>query len=1394
MAAPEDFATDALPSEAVTERRPRRRPPWFSIAGLTLLLLLIAAAFGIAKWIDTESGHRFLISRVASLQPSSGLRITIGSIKGSIYKRAQLRDVRFSDAKGQFARIADADLSWYPLAWFSNRLDIDWLHIGSAELARLPQLTSTGAGKSILPGFDIRLMSLRVDRLAIGAAVSGKPHVVQARGRADIRSGRAVISLKAYALDSADGIRIALDSRPDDDKFDVDAVASAPAGGLIAGIIGVKEPLALAIRGNGSWKQWRGRVIALRGTALAANLALTAKEGQYGLRGTLPLVGPLSALGQGTAPIDADLTFEQRVIAGRVNLAVRGLKLGATGGVDLGRNRFDNLIVDARVDNLAQLSPSLTGRNAWLTARLSGAFDSARIDYMLTAPEVRQGKIALVGLKLVGDGRLVAGGGSWPVKLTANAIRTGTPSIDQRLRMVNAEGVVRLADGKLKLGPMALNASGLTGRIEGEVTPSNGALALTVAADMRGLELQGLGRVDVGASLKLNRPVGRALGVDGTVKARLTRFDNSFLRTVAGGLPTLTSKIGFGTGGRLLFQDLRVVAPALTLAGSGDRESNGDVHLTGTGNHRVYGPVHLKLDGNLSRPRVELLFDRPNVGGRLSAVNLLLEPDDAGYAFRGNGQSMLGPFTAHGAIRLPRGADVGIDVTELKLGDILGTGTLTPVTGGIQGRLILSGPADGSIQLDMVDGAQHAVLDVDLGGARFAGTPQISVNRGQIKADLLLREGATTIKGEVQARGVRYGSLRIGRLTGNADLINGTGTAQVIVTGGGGRTFNLTSKANIAPDRISIDLSGTLDRQPLKLNGPAVIAREDDGWRLMPSTLSLRSGSLKLAAFMGAESTHVDAEMRRLPLSLLDLVNGDLGLGGTADGTLKYDQPRGGVPAGQLNLRVHGLTRSGLALSSNPIDIGVNAILNDQRGAVRAVIADGGKITGRAQALVTPFGPGSLVQRLNAAPLQAQLRYAGGAETLWRLTNIELFSLGGQMNLSANVGGTLADPQIRGTLATQNATLQSPATGMSLTGVSTNGSFNGAELTLADLKGQTAGGGKVAGTARFTFSGERGIGMDINLQADRAVVLDRDDVGATVTGPLRIQSDGSGGVISGDLNAVASRFTLGRAAAVAEIPQLRLIEINRQGEEIAPARQNEPWRLDINAKARESLKVEGLGMESVWSADLKITGAVTSPVFKGTANLVSGSYDFAGKRFDLREGRLTFNGNTPVNPTLDIRAVADLSNVNATINVTGTSLRPIIAFSSTSGLPQDELLSRVLFGTSVTNLSAPEALQLASAVTAFQGGGSGLDPINAVRRATGLSRLRIIGADTTTGQKTSIAAGKNVTRNLYVELITDGQGYSATRVEYQITRWLSLLSTVSSIGRQSVSGRVSKDY
>ena len=263
------------------------------------------------------------------------------------------------------------------------------------------------------------------------------------------------------------------------------------------------------------------------------------------------------------------------------------------------------------------------------------------------------------------------------------------------------------------------------------------------------------------------------------------------------------------------------------------------------------------------------------------------------------------------------------------------------------------------------------------------------------------------------------------------------------------------------------------------------------------------------------------------------------------------------------------------------------------------------------------------------------------------------------------------------------------------------------------------------------------------------------------------------------------------------MPRLNVTELNRPDDaddELAPP---VPWTLDLKARASSRLMVTGLGLDSEWRADLVIKGAVDNPAISGRADLVRGAYQFAGRRFELDRGMIRFTGEAPPDPVLDITALADIQGLSATIHVTGTGLHPDIGFQSTPALPEDELLSRLLFGTSITNLSAPEALQLAAAVASLRGGTGGglnLDPINAVRRAVHLDRLRILPADVTTGMKTAVAAGKNIGRRTYVELITDGAGYSATSIEYRITRWLSVLATISTIGRESTNLRVSKDY
>ena len=233
------------------------------------------------------------------------------------------------------------------------------------------------------------------------------------------------------------------------------------------------------------------------------------------------------------------------------------------------------------------------------------------------------------------------------------------------------------------------------------------------------------------------------------------------------------------------------------------------------------------------------------------------------------------------------------------------------------------------------------------------------------------------------------------------------------------------------------------------------------------------------------------------------------------------------------------------------------------------------------------------------------------------------------------------------------------------------------------------------------------------------------------------------------------------------MPQLNIREINLPGggeEEDAPAA---PWTLAIKAHAAKGLLVSGLGLSSEWSADLAIAGAPDNPAITGRATMIRGDYAFAGREFQLQRGIIRFTGDVPANPALDIEANADATGLSATIRVTGNALKPEIGFTSTPALPEDELLSRLLFGTSIANLSAPEALQLAAAVAGLQGGGSGLNPINAVRRAAGLDRLRFLPADPQTGQGTSIAAGKYVTRRLYAEIVTDGQGYNATQWSFR---------------------------
>src|SRR5690554_5093526 len=99
-------------SRDLEKRGPVRRG-LVAALGAGLLLLVIAVAGG-AYWLDSDSGHAFIIKRVEALEPEDGLRIGIGGIEGSIYKKMEIVDLELSDPKGVFFRAGRVAVDWNP--------------------------------------------------------------------------------------------------------------------------------------------------------------------------------------------------------------------------------------------------------------------------------------------------------------------------------------------------------------------------------------------------------------------------------------------------------------------------------------------------------------------------------------------------------------------------------------------------------------------------------------------------------------------------------------------------------------------------------------------------------------------------------------------------------------------------------------------------------------------------------------------------------------------------------------------------------------------------------------------------------------------------------------------------------------------------------------------------------------------------------------------------------------------------------------------------------------------------------------------------------------------------------------------------------------------------------
>ncbi len=754
---------------------------------------------------------------------------------------------------------------------------------------------------------------------------------------------------------------------------------------------------------------------------------------------------------------------------------------------------------------------------------------------------------------------------------------------------------------------------------------------------------------------------------------------------------------------------------------------------------------------------------------------------------------------------LTRDGPIAIDVRSATVAGITGTGRLQATEAGpLTGTLALTADGlTGTAVLDDRTGIQGAKVNMNARNTTLPGPVKIVIGRAIVTADAVLGD-RLSVDADVQLSQTQYGDFIISTARGKLEMRDQNGTARLVASTRGDVPFDLNATARISPNLIVADARGQAQGVGFRLEKPARITLRDSQWALAPAVVLFDDGKLHLSAQSemsgGRNRLRAQARLDNVDLSIANAFAPDLGLGGTANGTAIYSQTGESLPTAKVDIQVERFTRASAATVSVPVNLRLEAQLDPsgqpENNRLGLIVRQGGNVIGRIQARLRPAADGDWMARLMNGGLEGGIRYNGPAGVLFSLFAPPRQQLSGAVAVAADVSGTVSAPRMNGVIKAQNLTYDHNVLGTRLTRIQLDGRFTQDRIEIVKLDGR-AGAGTIAGAGWVSLAAGDGFPMEVEIVLQNAQLARSDSVNSTISGTLNISRANREGWIRGDLRLPELRYVVVTQSSET-VPELE--GVHRKGVVIAQPKDTDQdvrslslWNLDIRIRADNQIFITGMGLESEWEADLRLVGTTARPRVDGEMTARRGTYNFAGREFDIDTGIITFDGGELTNPRLNISASAVVNEITGLINITGTAQRPDIAFSSTPALPQDEVLSRILFGQSAANLSATEALQLAGAINTLRGGG-GLNPLAALRSATGIDRLRVLGADEATGRGTALAAGKYLTNSIYVEVITDAKGFTATQIEIALSRSLSILSQTGSYTGTSFNVRYKRDY
>jgi translocation and assembly module TamB len=521
------------------------------------------------------------------------------------------------------------------------------------------------------------------------------------------------------------------------------------------------------------------------------------------------------------------------------------------------------------------------------------------------------------------------------------------------------------------------------------------------------------------------------------------------------------------------------------------------------------------------------------------------------------------------------------------------------------------------------------------------------------------------------------------------------------------------------------DVRGSLLNLPLRMQSPLELRLGSAAVSWKEAVLTLGQASLSSRGEVAPDRVDITASLRDLDLDPALLRPRYPSL---PEGVVSADMSIRGTPLepdARLTVRADRITFASTKLASLP----TMTATADCRLRKDLLEADAALTAGDAVHLDANLS--SPVQAsLHSLRLSPDARLNGRIQGRTRLSllphvlRLDDQTLEGDCDIDYRIGGTWDDPTLVGKASVLDARYENFRSGTVIAGIRAEARAEGSRI-VAEASGTDGHEGRTWAQGLVDLT-DWSYSVDANMEAFR--LLRTDLVRSVVAGTGQLHgAPGEDMSLKGSLTMDPTEVRLPPSVS-RQAPHIEVREINTDGDAPPDTRRKPrfPLYLDLNVRVPARLSVQGRGLDSEWSGTLHLGGTQIEPVITGEANLLRGKLDFLDRTFDLTKGSLAFNGETPPNPFLDITGEVRVLDTLIQVNLSGPARSPRLALSSTPPLPQDELLSMILFGRSMREISPLQAVRLAQAAAEMTGiGDAGFDFMKSLKSKLGLQELEV---------------------------------------------------------------------